>query len=211
LQEFQTIPNCTRQRSAGSSPALRRLPKILRPCSTRRASCRCRSVPPRAGSRRTSRPAEAPVRPHVDRASDAGPRDPGLERARLWPLWSPAALVGWRGRGSLRGDAKIKVRRVNLWVIDDPLLGRVHLDCVVRLARGLVGISAPCGTTNCASATRLAVKPCALRRTAARLRGLTASRVAGRSALVPSMAQSVRRCCVVSRLIVVGLRVCQEA
>jgi hypothetical protein len=103
------------------------------------------------------------------------------------------------------------VRRVNLWVIDDPLLGRVHLDCVVRLARGLVGISAPCGTTNCASATRHPRNPSALRRTPARLRGLTASRVAGRSALVPSMAQSVRRCCVVSRLIVVGLRVCQEA
>jgi len=34
-----------------------------------------------------------------------------------------------------------------------------------------------------------------LRRTAARLRGLTATRVAGRFALVPSMAQSVRRCC----------------
>jgi hypothetical protein len=40
-------------------------------------------------------------------------------------------------------------------------LGRLHLDGVVRLGRWLVGISAPVGTTNCASATRLAVKPCA--------------------------------------------------
>jgi hypothetical protein len=58
-------------------------------------------------------------------------------------------------------EQEIMVRRVNLWVIDDPLLGRLHLDGVVRLGRWLVGISAPVGTTNCASATRLAVKPCA--------------------------------------------------
>jgi hypothetical protein len=57
----------------------------------------------------------------------------------------------------------------------------------------VAGIAAPVGTPNCALSTRLAVKPCALRRTAARLRSLTANRVAGRSALVPSMVHSVCR------------------
>ena len=84
------------------------------------------------------------------------------------------------------------VPRLSLWVIGG-LLGRLHLGDVVRRCRGIGWISAPVGTANCASSTRLAIKPCALRRTAARLRGLTANRVAGRSALVPSMVHSVRR------------------
>jgi hypothetical protein len=47
-----------------------------------------------------------------------------------------------------------------LWVIWG-LLGRLHLGGVVRRCRGIGWISAPGGTPNCASATRIAVKPCA--------------------------------------------------
>ena len=51
-----------------------------------------------------------------------------------------------------------------------------------------------------------------LRRTASRLWGLTATRVAGRSALVPSMAGSVRRCWSASSVVAAAdLGVCQEA
>ena len=64
-----------------------------------------------------------------------------------------------------------RVPGLNLWVIGG-LLGRLHLGGVVRRCKGIGWISAPVGTTNCASSTRLAVKPCALRRTAARLQGL---------------------------------------
>ena len=72
------------------------------------------------------------------------------------------------------------------------LLDRLPVGCVVQMGEGGGDSVAPVGTANCASATRLAVKPCALRRTAARLRGLTASHMAGRCAMVPSMGHSVR-------------------